>query len=181
MLDERKHTPMAMLSDELADRTITLMAPSKTFNLPGLGASFAIVKNEKMRKKLNDARFGIVPHTNILGLTAMTAAFEGGGEWLCALNRYLTANRDFVNDFVTQNLPNVNFTVPEATYLSWLDFRQTAIENPYTHFVEKAKVALSNGSMFGLGGEGFVRLNFGCPRATLAEALENMRGAMNNS
>jgi cystathionine beta-lyase len=181
MLDQRKHTPMAMLSEELAERTITLMAPSKTFNLPGLGASFAIIKNEKMRKKLNDARFGIVPHTNILGLTAMTSAFERGGEWLCALNDYLTANRDFVNVFVSQYFPDVNFTVPEATYLSWLDFRQTAIKKPYTHFLEKAKVALSNGVPFGAGGDGFVRLNFGCPRATLVEVLEKMRGAMNHS
>ena len=92
---------------------------------------------------------------------------------------YLTANRDFVVDYVDQNLPGIRTTVPEATYLAWFDCRETGIEgNPHEFFLENAKVALNDGERFGPGGEGFVRLNFGCPRATLVEALERMRGAL---
>ncbi len=122
---------------------------------------------------------GIVPDANILGLTAALAAYRHGGDWLRELLVYLAANRDYAADYIARHLPGVRATVPEATYLTWLDCRQAGISgNPHEFFLENAQVALNDGAAFGPGGEGFVRLNFGCPRATLAEGLERMRGAL---
>lgn len=179
LMGKTKHTPIAALDPAVAERTITLMAPSKTFNVPGLGASFAIVPNPSLRKQVQHAASGIVPHPNLLGLVAMLAAYTECDGWLKALCAYLTANRDFVVDFVTNQLPGVKTTAPEATYLAWLDCREAGIEgNAAQFFMEKAKVAVNDGAWFGHGGAGFVRLNFGCPRATLADGLERMRQAL---
>lgn len=179
LLGDTQHQPLAQLVPEIKERCITLMAPSKTFNVPGLGCSFAIIQDVKLRKQFNRAAMGIVPHVNILGTVAAQAAYTHGGEWLEQLLAYLAANRDFVVDYVTKCLPGVRVTVPEATYLAWLDTREMGIEgNPHQFFMENAKVALNDGSTFGPGGEGFVRLNFGCPRATLEQALNQMREAL---
>lgn len=179
MLDGRAHTTFASLSPEIADRTITLMAPSKTFNVPGLGCSFAIVQNAHMRQRLHGAMSGILPHVNLFGIVAAEAAFTRCDDWLAALQTYLAANRDTLVQFVRDNMPGVATTVPEATYLAFLDFRETAIaKDPYTHFYSKAKVALSGGTGFGVGGDGFARFNFGCPRATMMDALERMAAAL---
>ena len=123
-------------------------------------------------------------HVNNLGLAAAKAAFSGEcDEWLQSLNIYLTGNRDFLVEYVKQELKGIKVTMPEATYLAWLDcnelVRTGRIQgNPYDFFLKKAKVALNDGVEFGLGGEGFVRLNFGCPRKTLIEALERMKAAL---
>lgn len=179
LLDGRRHTPLATLSPEIARRCITLMAPSKTFNIPGLGASFAIIQNPELKRRFKQALRGIVPDVNVLGLTAALAAYQRGGDWLQELLPYLAANRDYLVDVVGRSLPGVRVTVPEATYLAWLDCRDAGIPgNPHAFFLEQAGVALNDGATFGPGGEGFVRLNFGCPRARLAEALERMRGAL---
>jgi cystathionine beta-lyase len=155
------------------------MAPSKTFNIPGLGASFAIIQHPELRRRFKQALRGIVPDVNILGLTAARAAYQHGGDWLRALLPYLAANRDYVADFVTRHLPGVRVTVPEATYLAWLDCREAGISgNPHEFFLQQAGVALNDGATFGPGGEGFVRLNFACPRTLLAEGLERMRAAL---
>ena len=173
------HVPVASLAPEIANRTITLMAPSKTFNVPGLGAAFAIVQNKTLRGQLEKAMAGIVPHTNILGVVAAQAAFTGGDEWLQELRAYLTANRDFVVDFVRDNLHGVRTTRPEATYLAWFDCRETGIEgSPSAFFLEHAKVAVNEGTFFGDAGKGFVRLNFGCRRSVLQEGLERMAEAL---
>jgi len=179
LLDGRRHTPFATLGPEIAQRCITLMAPSKTFNLPGLGASFAIIQNPALKKRFKQALRGIVPDANILGLAAALAAYQHGGDWLRELLPYLAANRDDLADTVARSLPGVRATIPEATYLTWLDCREAGIPgNPHAFFLKQAGVALNDGAAFGPGGEGFVRLNFGCPRARLTEGLERMQAAL---
>ncbi len=179
LLGDTRHTPMAALAPEIAARTITLISPSKTFNVPGLGCGIAIISDPELRKRFTQAGMGIVPHVNAMGLAAARAAFEECDDWLAALRAYLTANRDFLVTYVAEHMPALRTTVPQATYLAWLDCREAGIEgSPYKFFLEQAKVALSDGASFGPGGEGFVRLNFGCPRALLAEGLGRMAAAL---
>src|SRR6266850_1148799 len=176
----QRHTPIASLAPEIADRTITLMAPSKTFNLAGLKCSVAIIPNAPLREKFVAGRIDLVQTVNIFGYTAAFAAYRDGQPWLDELLRYLEANRDFVVEYVKTRLPGVKMAPPEATYLGWLDCRAAgpAARDPFTFFLDKAKVALNDGALFGPGGEGFVRLNFGCPRSVLTEALDRMRAAL---
>ncbi len=180
LLGDTKHIPMASINAEIADRSITLLAPSKTFNIPGLGCSLAIIPNPELRQRVNKASGGIVPHVNLLGFVAAQAAYEHGDAWLASLCSYLTTNRDLIFDFVKTNLPDVQLTQPEATYLSWLDFRAYEIEDPYRFFFDNAKIALTSGAPFGTPGKGFARLNFGCPRSLLQRALEQMAEALAN-
>ena len=173
------HLPIASLSEEVSRRTVTLMAPSKTFNIPGLRCSFAIVQDPELRARVAGDHGGDFSEVNNLGLVAATAAYRDGQPWLDAVLTYLEANRRFVVEFVERELPGVTSVPPEATYLAWLDFRQSRISgDPYEFFLQRARVALSAGPSFGTGGDGFARLNFGCPRATLAEALTRMKGAL---
>jgi cystathionine beta-lyase len=114
-----------------------------------------------------------------MGLTAAQAAYQAGDDWLDALIVYLTDNRDFLVDYVKNNLPGLTTTVPEGTYLAWIDCRESGIEgSPYQFFLENARVAFGDGSNFGPGGEGFIRVNYGCPRAQLVQALERMKAAL---
>lgn len=178
-LDGVPHTPFASLSPEIAQRCITLMAPSKTFNVPGLGSSFAVVQNPALKRQLMNAESGIIPHVNVFGLAAAEVAFTACDDWLDELRSYLTANRDALLAFIDEHMPAIRATVPQATYLGWLDCRNAGIEgNPNTFFLKKARVALSDGASFGSGGEGFVRFNFGCPRAQMMQALERMSAAL---
>lgn len=172
------HVPIASLAPEIAQQTITLVSPSKTFNLAGLQCAFAIIPNADLRKRFQAARAGMVPWVNVMGLIGADAAYREGQPWLDRLLPYLEANRDYLRDFVQQQLPGVQMTVPEGTFLAWLDCRQLELADPFTFFLEKARVALSSGAAFGTGGSGFVRLNFGCPRAILSEALGRMRRAL---
>jgi cysteine-S-conjugate beta-lyase len=180
MLDGRRHVPIATLAPEIEARTITFMAPSKTFNLPGLKCAVAIVPNATLRERLNAAVADLVPKINVLGHAAAVAAYRDGDAWLDALLAYLEANRDFLLKEVPRRLPGVTLAAPEATYLAWLDCRRAAIPggDPYTFFLDRARVALNDGRLFGPGGDGFVRLNFACPRTLLAEALERMAQAL---
>jgi cysteine-S-conjugate beta-lyase len=173
-----RHLPIASLAPEIEARTITLMAPSKTYNIAGLHASVAIIPNAELRQRFLAAQRGIVPHLDIMGYAAMLAAYAEGDPWLEQVLRYLEGNRDFVFDAVRE-MPGLSMTRPEGTYLAWIDCREAGLEQaPHKFFVEKARVGLNNGAQFGQGGEGFVRLNFGCPRATLATALERMQAAL---
>lgn len=175
VLDESKrHTPMATLSPEVAARTITLMAPSKTFNVPGLGCSFAVIDDPGLRRAFCRAMAGIVPHVNLLGYVAAQAAYQEGMLWRRELLAYLRGNRDLVEAAI-KTMPGLSITHVEATYLAWIDTRQTGIDDP-VKFFEEAGVGLSDGTDF--DGPGFVRLNFGCARSLLAEALERMRTAL---
>ncbi len=169
---------MATLAPEVEQRTVTLIAPSKSFNVPGLKCAVAVVPNAALRARLAAAVSDLVPKINVLGHTAAVAAYREGDDWLEALLRYLQANRDFLVREVAARLPGVRVTAPEATYLAWLDCRETGLADPYAFFLSEAKVALNDGTSFGPGGEGFVRLNFGCPRALLADALGRMAGAL---
>ena len=180
LLVGRQHVPMASLSPEIERRTITFMAPSKTFNLPGLKCAVAIVPDPALRERLTTTMGDLMSKPNILGHTAAVAAYRDGDEWLEALLPYLAANRDFLVDYVRTKLPGVTVAPAEATYLAWLDCRGARIPggDPCTFFLERARVALNDGRLFGPGGEGFVRLNFGCPRALLGDGLERMRGAL---
>ncbi len=177
----QRHTPIATLGPEIAARTITLMAPSKTFNIPGLGFSLAIIEDSGLRAAFKAAQKDIVPHVNVLGYTGALAAYTEGEPWLEACLRYLEANRDILVSYVADHLPRMRMTTPEATYLAWLDCRATGLgEQPGQFFLERVGVALNEGNMFGRGGAGFVRLNFGCPRATLLEALDRMAAALDD-
>lgn len=179
LLAGKQHIPIAALDAEVAQRTITLLAPSKTYNLPGLGCSMAIIQNAALRQQVQKTASGIVPHVNVLGFVAAIAAYGESQDWLDQLRTYLTANRDFLVSYVKENLPSLRTTIPEATYLAWFDCREAGIEgNAQKFFLEKAKVALNDGAAFGEEGKGFVRLNFGCTRATLTQGLEQMAAAL---
>jgi cysteine-S-conjugate beta-lyase len=177
--DGRQHVPIASLAPEVEQRTITLMAPSKTFNLPGLKCAIGIIPNPALRERFAAAAADLVPKIGVLGYTGALAAYREGDGWLDALLAYLKDNRDFLVRQV-RTLPGVAVAPPEATYLAWLDCRGAArgAADPYTFFLERARVACNDGAAFGPGGAGFVRLNFGCPRALLAQALERMQAAL---
>ena len=178
VFDGRQHVPIATLSPDVERRTITFIAPSKTFNIPGLKCAVAVVPSPTLRERLTSAAPDLVPKINVLGHTAAVAAYRDGDEWLQALLRYLEDNRDFLAREVPRRLPGVRMGIPDATYLAWLDCRETGLADPYTFFLEQAKVALNDGKAFGPGGDGFVRLNFGCPRALLADGLARMAAAL---
>lgn len=180
--NDTKHIPIASLSADISQSCITMMAPSKSFNVPGLKSSFLIIQNEQLREAFLKSSYGIVPAVNNLGLAAMYAAYHDCDDWLQALRHQLTQNRDSYVDFLCQHLPQLHTTVPAATYLAWIDCSEAGIEgSPYKFFLEKAKVALNDGTLFGTGGEAFVRLNFGCPAATLMQALERMSISLRDS
>lgn len=179
LMGDTQHIPVASLAPEVANRTITLMAPSKTFNVPGLGCAFAIIPNLELRQQVTKAAMGIVPHVNILGMVAAEAAYTHGEEWLTQALAYLTANRDFAVDFVRREMPALRTTNPEATYLLWLDCREALGEtNPQKFFFDQAKLVFNDGATFGDGGKGFIRLNYGCARATLERGLQQMKAAL---
>jgi cystathionine beta-lyase len=178
------HIPMASISPEIAQNTITLMAPSKTFNIPSLGFSFMVVQNPELREKLVSAAHFVLPEPNLFGVVGAYGAYTGGDEWLKEVLVYLKGNRDLVTNFVRENMPQIKITHPEGTYLSWLDCRQ-AIQNPppagegflgglESFFLQNCQVALNGGKQFGDEGIGFARLNFGIARSRLQEALERM-------
>ncbi len=175
VLDEnRSHIPTAALSTAARDRTITLMAPSKTFNIPGLGCSFAVIPSDELRRRFRRAMAGIVPSVNLLGFTAAEAAYRRGWEWHCRMIDVLRANRDRVQDAIDA-MPGLTSWPVEATYLTWIDTRPSGIAHPAAFF-EKAGVGLSDGGEF--GAPGFVRLNFACAPALLKKALARMAAAL---
>ncbi len=174
-----QHIPIASLDPEIAANTITLMAPSKTYNIPGLGFSFAVVPNPELRQKMHVATRGLMGHVNLLGMAAAKAAYRDGQEWLSELLRYLEGNRDFLSAWVENKFKGIRMPNPEGTYLAWLDCNEAGLgEDPAGFFLEKARVGLNDGRTFGKPGAGFVRLNFGCPRAVLTEGLERMSAAL---
>ncbi len=184
LLGGAKHQPLASIAPEVAARTITLVSPSKTFNLVGLFCGFALIPDAALRARYREVLQHLALHVNSLGLLAAETAFSGACDpWLGELRDYLTGNRDYLVKFVSQELDGVRVTVPDATYLAWLDFgawiRSGRIpSDPYHFFLQQAKVALNPGAEFGPGGECCVRLNFGCPRSTLDEALQRMKTAL---
>ena len=180
LLDGNQFTPLAKLSAEIAKHTITLIAPSKTFNIPGLFCGFAIITNKELRERYEKEVSHLRLHVSSMGLFSAQTAFSGECDgWLKELKHYLTGNRDFLVKYVTEYMPDVRLTVPDATYLGWLDFTQTKIkDSPFDFFLKNAKVGLSDGKIFGKEGEGHVRLNFGTSRKVLERGLDRMRKAL---
>lgn len=178
ILDHLPHTPAALLGAEIARRTVTLMAPSKTYNIPGLGTSLAIIPDAKLRAQFVRASAGVMAEVNALGYVACEAACRDSEPWRQALLGYLRGNRDFLLDFIARELPGVASEAPiEATYLAWLNVSALRLPDPIAHF-EAHGVGLSEGARFGVPRGAYVRLNFGCPRATLTEALQRMKRAL---
>jgi cystathionine beta-lyase len=178
VLDDIAHVPAATLSPAIAARTITLMAPSKTYNVAGLGCSFAIIPNAELRTKFRRAASGIVPDVNIMGYVACEAAMRHGEPWRQELLAYLRGNRDLIEQTVARGeLPGVTMTHVEATYLAWLNIGQLKLTNAAAFF-EQHGLGFSDGAPFGAAKDTYVRLNFGCTRATLAEALARMKRAL---
>ncbi len=176
-----RHTPTAALGPEIAARTITFMAPSKTYNLPGLGTSFAVISDSALRARFIRATAGIVAEVNALGYAACEAAYRDSEPWRQALLGYLRGNREAMIDFIARELPGIRVEAPiEATYLAWLNVADLGFRDPTSHF-EKHGVGLSDGAMFGAPRGRYVRLNFGCARSTLTEALRRMKAAVANS
>jgi cystathionine beta-lyase len=173
------HVPIATLAPEIAERTITLIAPSKTFNIPGLMCAVAIAQDPELRRRLSTVHRGLVEGANVMGYTAALAAYRDGEPWLRDVLDYLEQNADLLCEYVAAHLPGVAVARPEGTYLAWLDCRGAAVSgDPYDFFLRHARVATSDGATFGRGGEGFVRLNFACPRAMLVTALDRMSSAL---
>jgi cystathionine beta-lyase len=171
---DKRHIPVATLDEEIAQRTVTLMSASKTFNLPALGCAYAIAANPEVRNKLRKAMAGIVHHVGLMGYIATQAAYRDGKPWQSALLDYLRGNRDLVERSVGA-MPGLRIWHAEATYLSWIDARALNTNDPVKLFTD-AGVGLYDGALF--GAPGFMRLNFACPRATLEKALERMSRAV---
>lgn len=174
-----RHVPIATLGPEVAARTITLMAPSKTFNMAGLGCGFAVITDPGLLGKWHAGTQGLAPGSNVMGYAAALAAYKDGQEWLEQVLSYLKGNRDFLSQYLQDRLPLLKMTKMEATYLAWIDCSGLPVAgSPARFFVKHTRVALNEGTEFGKGGKGFVRLNFACSRKTLSEALERMTKAI---
>ena len=179
LLGESQFAPIASISPEIAQGTITLIAPSKTFNIPGLFCGFAIIPNPALREEFDKTLEQMTLHVNGLGLIAAQTAFSGAcDEWLLDLKKFLTRNRDVIVEYLEENLPKLRTTIPAATYLAWFDCKDLEIRDPYKFFLNKAKVALGDGAAFGTGGQGFVRFNFGTSQQLVKDGLERMKKAV---
>ncbi len=177
--DGRDHIPIASIDPEIAARTITLIAPNKSFNVAGISCAIAVVPNPDLRARLEGARRGLVPHVGIMSYVITEAAYTQGEEWLDDVVAYLQENRDYLRQFVADQLPGVRMDLVDGTYLAWLDCRKLGLkETPHEFFLREARVGMNDGARFGPGGEGFVRLNFATPRSNLTEALQRMRRAL---
>lgn len=177
-----RHTPMASLSEEIAQNTITCIAPSKTFNLPGLTTSAIIIPNPRLRNMFGNAQQNVGGGGNIFGIVALEAAYRYGEEWLEQLLEYLEGNRDFLLNYLETRIPRIKVDKPQATYLMWLDCRDLGMDGAKLRefMITEAKVGLNEGSVFGPSGEGFLRMNIACPRSTLAEGLRRIENAVNS-
>jgi cystathionine beta-lyase len=175
ILDEVPHVPTLSLGSLAAERTITLLSPSKTYNLPGLACAYAVIPDDGLRSAFKRAARGIITEVNAFGYAGCAAAYRDGEPWRRELIQYLRGNRDLLYRFAAGHLPGITLRPMEATYLAWLDVRALGLDAP-AKFFEDAGVGLSNGNDFGT--PGFLRLNFGCPRARLQEGLERMAKAL---
>lgn len=175
------HSVFASLREEFAENSIICTAPSKTFNLAGLQVSNIFIPNQELRQKFKKAvdQTGY-SQVNLMGLAATQAAYETGEEWLAELKIYLKDNLEFVRTYLTERLPEIKLIEPEGTYLLWLDFRELGLTETEREelIVNKAKLWLDSGAIFGAGGEGFERINIACPRSTLRQALEQLETAV---
>lgn len=175
-----KHTPTAIVSEKAKEHCITFMAPSKTFNMAGLSTSFLIIQNEELKKKydevLNAYHLGM---GNVFGNEGLEAAFKYGADWLDQLMEYLQGNVDFVADFLKKEIPQITMEKPEATYLLWLNCKSLNLTDEALNdfFINDAGLGLNQGSTFGLGGSGYMRMNIACPKSTVEKAMLQLKKA----
>ncbi len=181
VLPPNRHVPVATLSDEIAKNTITTISASKTFNLAGLATASVVIPDPGLKVKYEQLLAKLhLGMGNLFGALAAEAAYNHGNEWLDQLLDYLSQNFDFICNYLAQHLPAIKAFPLEGTYLAWLDFRRAGFSSHTelkTFMVQHAGIALSEGDTFGMGGDGFMRLNLACPRATLEKALARLRNA----
>jgi len=177
------HVPAASISEELAIRTVTCIAPSKTFNIAGLSTSAVIIPDKALRHKFNSTikRLGI-EMGNLFGITALEAAYTNGEEWLAQVLAYTEDNVDYLVDYFNTRIPQIKVSKPQGTYLVWLDCRELEMNQKdlVNFFINKARVGLNDGTAFGAGSEGFMRMNIACPRSLLEEALKRIEQAVSS-
>lgn len=175
------HHPFATVSPEAASCSITFMAPSKTFNIAGIVASYSIIPDNIIREKFYSfMEAGEFSDGTIFAYTATTAAYTYGAEWLQQMRMYIMENVRYVDEYLKKHLPQIKAYPPQASFLLWLDCRELKLNQSdlVSLFQEKAGLALNDGSMFGPGGEGFMRLNIGCPRSILEKAMKALSQAL---
>lgn len=176
-----KHIPIASLSEELKKATITCIAPSKTFNIPGLQASAIVLPNKEDYKVMEDAFTKIdIKRNNCFSLVATHAAYSKCGGWLHQLNQYIEKNADFVVDYINKNIPKLKVNKPEGTFLLWIDFSELGMDDKTLRdfVINEAKLALNDGATFGSSGKGYQRMNIACPKSVLEEALNRLKVAI---
>ena len=183
LMPNQMHTPIASISEDAANRTITFMAPSKTFNLAGLTTGIAIIPNEILRRKFNDIINSLhLSMGNIFGMVAMQAAYTSGDEWVDKLNTYIFNNLQIITKTLNSSKAPFHAITPEGTYLSWIDFREFRLSQNELNkiLIEKAKVGLSDGTIYGSQGLGFQRLNAASPKSVLENALIQIVDSFSN-
>ena len=184
ILKPNKHIPIASISEKAAEITITIMAPSKTFNIAGLSTSFVVIQNQELLKKYNhqlDA-FHLI-QGNIFGNIASQAAYSTqGAEWVDEMVNYINGNINFACKFIQNNIPKIKYKKPEATYLLWLDMKEFGMSNSELKdfFVNKVGVAVNQGDIFGTEGEGYVRMNIATSRELVEETLKRLKEELEN-
>lgn len=174
------HTPFATVSDDAKNNSITFMAASKTFNIAGLKSSYHIIQNETIRKQYHEfLRKSELDTAHVFATGPVATAYNEGYEWLKQMLEYVEANIDFMEEYLKANMPKMGMIRPQASYLVFLDARGLGLPHDelVEFFVREAKVGMNDGAMFGEGGSGFMRMNLGCPRATLVRALEQIKSA----
>jgi len=181
--DGFEFTPIASLSNEIAENTITFIAPSKTFNIAALATSSVIASNKQIKEKYDKVLDTIhIGMGNVFGAVASEAAYTHGDEWLDQLMNYLSANLDYAENYIKKNIPEITLIRPEGTYLVWLDCSKLDLKGKdlKDFIIQDASLGFNDGRMFGAGGEGFMRMNIACPKETIKKALENLKGAIQN-
>lgn len=183
ILKNHKHTPFASISKEFSENTITCMAPTKTFNLAGLQSSFLVISNPYYYEVMDKA-FSIldIKRNNAFSLVATEAAYNYGEDWLYELIKYIEDNVDFAIDYIKNYMPQLKVKKPEGTYLLWVDFSNLNVdkEDLKNALINKGRIALSDGSSFGIGGDGYYRINLACPRSMVLEGLKRIEFAINS-
>jgi len=181
ILGEIKHTPTATISEGALQRTVTLVAPSKTFNLAGLTNANAIIPNKKLREAFRSQASKGSGHGNIFGMVAQDAAYNKGEAWLEELLTYLRGNLKYLKEFIDEKIPGLKLYPLEGTYLAWVDCTSLGMNDEELNefMLKKAKLWLDEGTLFGTGGSMFMRINLACPRSLLKRALVNLETAVN--
>jgi len=179
---DKKHIPIPTISKEISDKSLTMFAPSKTFNVAGLSLSYVIIPNKEIRIKFQKTLLNLGLHSgNVFGIEALEASYRYGQKWLEELLRYVENNFEFVCNFLQKRIPQIKAVKMDGTYLLWLNCREMKLgqEELVSFFINKAGLAFNDGSKFGKGGEGFMRMNLGCSRQLIKHALTQLESAVN--